>query len=170
MSNTANANFNTEWYYPFLINGNVTIRSFTKYIGSLTTIGTGKHYGAIYKYDKSTADLNLIVAQPTEFDYLSGSGATGWQVVNLTAPVDLTAGVYFMRGICSSSGSNSFRYYNTKSLISGMSTTSIGANYGFSRFSIPYDFGSTPSTIPFSVLQPSSSFYVPAHAFYCEIG
>lgn len=166
---TANAFSNNEFYYPFLINGNVTIRSFAKYINNLTT-GTGKVYGSIYKLNTDTSNLELVALQPTEFDYNSTTGTIGWQVVNLTAPVDLIAGIYFMRGICSSSGSSAFRYYNIKSSLAGQQTSALSSYYGYSRYSIPYDFGSTPTTIPFSALSLDTSSFVAALSFYCEIG
>ena len=168
MANAVSSNRNTEFYTPFLINGNVTIRAFAKYFNALTT-GTGNAYGAIYKLNTDTSNLELIAVQPTEFDYNSTTGTTGWQVVNLTTPVDLIAGIYFMRGICDSTG-GSFRFYDSKNALSGQSTTSYNAFYGYSRFSIPYDFGSTPTTISLSALAPSQSNYVAGHAFYCEIG
>ena len=169
MSGSQNANWGSEWYYPFLINGNVTIRAFAKYINALTT-GSGKYYGAIYKLNTDTSNVELVAVQPSEMDYNSTTGTTGWQIVNLTDPVDLTAGIYFMRGICSSSGTGAFRYYNLSNPLVGQNPTNTASYYGYSRFSIPYDFGSTPTTISLSALAPSQSNYTVGHAFYCEIG
>jgi len=169
MANAQNANFDSEWYYPFLINGNVTIRAFAKYFNALST-GAGDFYGAIYKLNTDTSTLELIAVQPTEFDYNSTTGTTGWQVVNLTAPVDLIAGIYFMRGICNSSGTGVMRYYDLRNPLVGQNPTNTASYYGYSRFSIPYDFGSTPATISLSALTPSTSNYAVAHSFYCEIG
>ena len=169
LTTTQNPTPNREFYSPFLINSSVIIRSFAKYINGLTTNPNGKYYGSIYKYDKDTGNLNLVAVQPTEFDYLSGSGSTGWQIVNLTAPVELDSGLYFMRGICDSTGNVIFRYQQLYNPLAGQRTIFIAGATGYERTGISYDFGSTPTTIPFSALSISSSQNVPGHAFYCQI-
>lgn len=169
--NTAMGSYSNRAYYTsFRIDGTTTIKNQGLKVHALSATAGARMYGSLYKYNISTNDLELIAVMPTEIDVDSATGVSGWQFVNYSQPIVLESGIYFSRLICNATfqiGVPNTTYMNDTMGVEGIGT-STNFVYGFITLSVPYDFGSTPTSIPFTDLTigTNNSYAVASGLFY----
>ena len=157
---TINWQGNRASYNPIRIESNCTIKNMGFNINSLSSNASCVCYGALYKYDIATDTLNLVAAMPQEIQANTTTGVTGLNLVNFASNIDITPGLYVVR-VISNVGAFQTNYNNLEQDTYGYydsGTNNLGVITSFYEL-VSYDFGSTPTSINFSQITPSSSFF-----------